>query len=109
MVFSDQRKILDILRNFAHFFAHESCGFCTPCRAGTQNIAHMLDRIEVQSVHPNVQRDLQELAQLLHVTSHCGLGQTAASALSDYMQQRPQEFAKLCNSETLPVFLRAQP
>lgn len=109
MVFSEQRKILDILRNFAHFFAHESCGFCTPCRAGTQNIAHMLDRIEVQSVHPNVQRDLQELAQLLHVTSHCGLGQTAASALSDYMQQRPQEFSRLCNSDTLPVFLRAKP
>ena len=35
MVFGRQRDLFDVARNFTHFFAHESCGFCTPCRVGT--------------------------------------------------------------------------
>ena len=34
MIFSRSRDILNILRNYNHFFKHESCGLCTPCRAG---------------------------------------------------------------------------
>ena len=30
-----QRDMFEVARNFTHFFAHESCGFCTPCRVGT--------------------------------------------------------------------------
>jgi [NiFe] hydrogenase diaphorase moiety large subunit len=35
MVFSRERDMFEVARNFTHFFAHESCGFCTPCRVGT--------------------------------------------------------------------------
>ena len=35
MVFDRSRDMFEVARNFAHFFAHESCGFCTPCRVGT--------------------------------------------------------------------------
>ncbi len=35
MVFSRRRDMFEVARNFTHFFAHESCGFCTPCRVGT--------------------------------------------------------------------------
>ena len=35
MVFGRSRDMFEVARNFAHFFAHESCGFCTPCRVGT--------------------------------------------------------------------------
>ncbi len=35
MIFDDTRDMFEVARNFAHFFAHESCGFCTPCRVGT--------------------------------------------------------------------------
>ncbi len=35
IIFNQSRSILDIVKNFTHFFAHESCGFCTPCRVGT--------------------------------------------------------------------------
>ena len=35
MVFGTERDMFEVARNFAHFFAHESCGFCTPCRVGT--------------------------------------------------------------------------
>ena len=45
MVFSAERDLLDVVVNFAHFFAHESCGFCTPCRVGTTQLAMSLDRV----------------------------------------------------------------
>ncbi|HNQ76109.1 MAG TPA: NAD(P)H-dependent oxidoreductase subunit E, partial [Pseudothauera hydrothermalis] len=35
MVFDSSRDMFEVARNFVHFFAHESCGFCTPCRVGT--------------------------------------------------------------------------
>ncbi len=35
MVFDDSRDMFEVARNYVHFFAHESCGFCTPCRVGT--------------------------------------------------------------------------
>jgi [NiFe] hydrogenase diaphorase moiety large subunit len=40
MVFDDTRDVLAVVDNFARFFAHESCGFCTPCRVGTTLAAH---------------------------------------------------------------------
>ncbi len=39
MVFSRERDMFEVARNFTHFFAHESCGFCTPCRVGTSLLA----------------------------------------------------------------------
>ncbi|MEI2622909.1 MAG: NADH-ubiquinone oxidoreductase-F iron-sulfur binding region domain-containing protein [Giesbergeria sp.] len=35
MVFDQSRDMFEMAHGFAHFFAHESCGFCTPCRVGT--------------------------------------------------------------------------
>ena len=37
--------MFEIARNFAHFFAHESCGFCRPCRVGTNLLRDALDKI----------------------------------------------------------------
>ena len=45
MVFGADRDIFEVARNFAHFFAHESCGFCTPCRVGTTIQRNIMDKI----------------------------------------------------------------
>lgn len=103
MVFSHQRDELDILRNFSHFFAHESCGFCTPCRAGTQAIARLFDQIHANACPPNAETELRELSQLLRYTSHCGLGQTAVCALKDFMRQRPERFSTLTTPSRQPA------
>lgn len=107
MVFSRHRHALGILRNFARFFAHESCGFCTPCRAGTQTIVKILDQIHHGVCPPHAERDLRELATLLRITSHCGLGQTAGAALTDVMVHHPQALATPAGHPASAVFLRA--
>jgi [NiFe] hydrogenase diaphorase moiety large subunit len=73
MVFDHSRAHLDIARNFTAFFKDESCGFCTPCRAGCQ----ILQRDLQQPSHRIDTQALRQLAQLVNDTSHCGLGQTA--------------------------------
>lgn len=91
-VFRRGRDLLQVVQNSAHFFAHESCGFCTPCRVGTQLQKKIVDKIA--NDHGTVS-DLEELKQLGHVMqtmSHCGLGHTAANPVLDLLQKFPDAY-----------------
>ncbi|MGR8980198.1 MAG: NADH-ubiquinone oxidoreductase-F iron-sulfur binding region domain-containing protein [Gammaproteobacteria bacterium] len=79
IVFNNSRNILDIAQNFTHFFAHESCGFCTPCRVGTSLLKKQLDKICDGHGSAGDILALEELCRLIKTNSHCGLGQTAAN------------------------------
>lgn len=94
MVFDRRRDMFEVAHNFAHFFRHESCGFCTPCRVGTALISAIMDKI---SMGRGTAHDLDELARLQEVTktgSHCGLGQTAANPVSDTLHKFPSAYAQ---------------
>ncbi len=105
MVFGQQRDLLAIIVNFAHFFAHESCGFCTPCRVGTTLLKNGLDKI---AGGHGTQYDLDEMKRigaLVKRRSHCGLGQTAANPILDGMQRFPQLFEqRLVHRDFVPHF-----
>ena len=85
MVFGKNRDMFDAARNFAHFFEHESCGFCTPCRVGTALVARILDKIADGHGARYEFNELARLHEIIRRTSHCGLGQTATQALHDMM------------------------
>lgn len=104
-VFKRGRDMLQAVQNFAHFFAHESCGFCTPCRVGTQLQKKIVDKIT--NGHGTV-CDLEELKQLGHIMqtmSHCGLGHTAANPVLDMLEKFPDAYQrKLMNLAFEPAF-----
>ena len=90
-VFNHQRDMLDVARQYTHFFAHESCGFCTPCRVGCVQLVDTADRL--MSGHAS-QHDLERLRDtgaLMQRLSHCGLGQTAAHPLLDVLAHFPEQ------------------
>ncbi len=88
MVFDHSRSLLEITRNFTEFFRHESCGFCTPCRAGTVTMCNLLDRFEHnEALKQQSQQSMQELALLMQQTSHCGLGKTAGLPVLNLLKQ----------------------
>ncbi|PSJ17755.1 NAD(P)H-dependent oxidoreductase subunit E [Nitrosomonas supralitoralis] len=92
LVFGQPRDLLTIHRNFAHFFAHESCGFCAPCRVGTQLLKNNLDKIaEGRGTTYDIE-ELKQLSSLIQHHSHCGLGHTAANHVMDSLQHFPQAF-----------------
>jgi [NiFe] hydrogenase diaphorase moiety large subunit len=92
IVFNKSRNILDIVNNFTHFFAHESCGFCTPCRVGTSLLKKQLDKIIDGHGSAGDVVALEEICQLIKNHSHCGLGQTAANPVLSTLQRYPEQY-----------------
>ena len=83
MVFDRSRDMFEVARGFAHFFAHESCGFCTPCRVGTALVVKRLDKLAGGQGSRHDIDVLFELDKLMHGATHCGLGATACNPLRD--------------------------
>ncbi|MDP3864248.1 MAG: NAD(P)H-dependent oxidoreductase subunit E [Rhodoferax sp.] len=83
MVFDRSRDLFEVARNFAHFFAHESCGFCTPCRVGTELVVRQMDKLKRGYGSSADIQVLYELDKLMHGATHCGLGAAACNPLHD--------------------------
>jgi [NiFe] hydrogenase diaphorase moiety large subunit len=105
MVFDASRDMFEVARNFAHFFAHESCGFCTPCRVGTAMLQATMDKI---AAGHGTQYDLAEIDKLdrvLHQSAHCGLGHTACNPTLDTLKRfRPTYERRLKSLDFEPAF-----
>jgi len=105
MVFDESRDMFEVARNFAHFFAHESCGFCTPCRVGTAMLKATMDKI---ADGHGTQYDLAEidmLNRILHQSAHCGLGHTACNPTLDTLKRfRPTYERRLKSLDFEPAF-----
>jgi [NiFe] hydrogenase diaphorase moiety large subunit len=105
IVFGEERDMFEVARHFAHFFADESCGFCTPCRVGTSLLARLMDRISEGRGSQHDLQTLEELAQLLRGASHCGLGESAGKPLLDTLQRfRPAYTRRLIAHGVEPAF-----
>ncbi|NOS75826.1 MAG: NADP oxidoreductase, partial [Methyloglobulus sp.] len=90
IIFNKSRNILDVVHNFTHFFAHESCGFCTPCRVGTSLLKKQVDKIVEGHGSAGDVVALEELCQIIKKHSHCGLGQTAANPVLTTLERYPE-------------------
>ena len=88
IVLSDQDSVRQQALNAMQFFAHESCGQCTPCRVGTQKAATLMNELNWD------QGLLEELCQVMGDASICGLGQAAPNPLRCAMKYFPEEFAQ---------------
>ncbi|WP_051278977.1 NAD(P)H-dependent oxidoreductase subunit E [Chitinilyticum aquatile] len=105
MVFNRSRDMLAVVQNFTHFFAGESCGFCSPCRIGTQLLRQSIDKIMAGHATARELADIAETAQCIKDMSHCGLGQTAANPLLDTIKRmRPLYESRLTSLDFVPGF-----
>jgi len=85
MVLGQHDKARDAALNVMKFFAHESCGQCTPCRVGTDKAAQLM-------AHDVWDREtLEDLAQVMGDASICGLGQAAPNPIRCVLEYFPQE------------------
>jgi len=87
IVLSEKDSAVGAARNLMRFFRDESCGQCTPCRAGT---AKALALIESPKWDLPL---LQELSQVMRDASICGLGQAAPNPVDCVMKYFPHELA----------------
>ena len=85
MVLSDQDRVRDAALNTLKFFAHESCGQCTPCRVGCDRAVELMKQPMWD------QTLLEELATVMEDASICGLGQAAPNPIRCTIKYFPQE------------------
>ncbi|MDG4551406.1 MAG: NAD(P)H-dependent oxidoreductase subunit E [Candidatus Contendobacter sp.] len=105
MVFSHRRDILDGVRNFAHFFVHESCGFCTPCRVGTSLLRDLVTKVHTGHGTRYDLEEMRKLGRIMQVACHCGLGQTAPNPVLDSLDQFPEAWERRLRSTAFePAF-----
>jgi formate dehydrogenase len=85
IVLSQHDRAAAAARNLMHFFREESCGQCTPCRAGTAKA------LELMKAPKWDQPLLKELSQAMMDASICGLGQAAPNPALSVMRYFPHE------------------
>jgi NADH-quinone oxidoreductase subunit F len=78
IVMDDSRKMSWVLNNITHFYAHESCGQCTPCREGSTWMRKISDRIESGSATPQDVQTLEEVAYQIDGKTVCAFGEACA-------------------------------
>jgi NADH-quinone oxidoreductase subunit F len=86
IVFGEQADLVPAVLRIAEFFRDESCGQCVPCRVGTVRQEEALHRLASGKTNGNELAVLSDLAQVMRDASICGLGQTAASAVTSAVE-----------------------
>ncbi|CAN7713985.1 MULTISPECIES: NAD(P)H-dependent oxidoreductase subunit E [unclassified Caballeronia] len=105
MVFDRSRDMFEVARNYAGFFAEESCGFCTPCRVGTALVVKSMDKLAAGRGSRHDVDLLCSIDKLMHGTTHCGLGGSACNALHDTIVKfRPAYERRLKSLHFEPAF-----
>lgn len=102
MVFSKQRNLLEIIKNFVQFFVNESCGCCLPCRAGNIVMEEQMNYIlSGHAAMIDLDR-IKEWSQIISPSSRCGLGQTCTNPLITSMESFPELYkSKVQEHESL--------
>jgi [NiFe] hydrogenase diaphorase moiety large subunit len=106
MIFDRTRDLLEMVRNFAQFFVHESCGFCTPCRVGTTLLKTLVEKVYQGHGTINDLKEMEQLSHIIKTSSHCGLGMTAANHVTDTLKKFSHLYERrLVRGDSLaPVF-----
>ncbi|MCG8569499.1 MAG: 4Fe-4S binding protein [Spirochaetes bacterium] len=103
VILDNDTCMVEIARYYTAFAQEESCGFCVPCREGTQKIIGILDRIiRGKGLDYDIVK-IKTIAQVMYETSMCGLGKEAINpvmSLIKYFENELKEhiFQKKCRA-----------
>ncbi len=114
LIIMDERScMVDVAKFFMEFCMDESCGKCVPCRVGTVQMHHLLDRITNGSATMQDLETLKELCVMVRETSLCGLGQSAPNPVLSTIHYFLDEYkahivdrhcpAEVCTLDQVPV------
>ncbi len=96
VVMGESTAMPEVARHFMRFSVSESCGKCVPCRAGTVQLAQLLDRfVERRASLADLER-LEQLCAMVQGTSLCGLGQAAPNPVLSTLRYFRQEYQAAC-------------
>jgi NADH-quinone oxidoreductase subunit F len=92
VVMDEDTCMVDMARRIMHFYAHESCGWCIPCREGTSWLRKMLDRFHAGYGRPEDIDLVGDLAKNMLGRTFCPLGDAAALPTISIVTKWRKEF-----------------
>jgi bidirectional [NiFe] hydrogenase diaphorase subunit len=103
VILNDTRCVVDLARFFMRFCSDESCGKCTPCRAGTRQALQILGRICCGEGGVSDLGRLEELCRLMGETSLCGLGRAAPTPVLSTLRWYRDEYLSHIRERRCPA------
>jgi len=91
MLFNSSRSMYHVLHNYLEFFSEESCGQCTPCRVGCQQLLKGIEAIKRGDKSAEYLHNLMGLTETMRLTAKCGLGQSVANSFSSIVTNFKEE------------------
>jgi [NiFe] hydrogenase diaphorase moiety large subunit len=79
MIFNSTRSMYNVLKDYLEFFEEESCGQCTPCRVGCQQLLKGIEAVKKGEKKPEYLEQLKKLARTMQLSAKCGLGQSVTN------------------------------
>ncbi len=102
-VLDDKYCPVAMVLNLVSFFAHESCGWCTPCRDGLPSAAHILEQIEAGKGKMEDLKYLEEITQMVAPgNTFCALAPGAAEPLQSALRFFRDDFEKHIKGQCCP-------
>jgi NADH-quinone oxidoreductase subunit F len=95
IVLDDSVSVPHLLQNLAHFYAHESCGQCTPCREGTNWMHRVVDRIVSGEGRKSDLDLLLDICKHVSFRTICALGDAATGPVKSGVMKFRHEFEAL--------------
>jgi NADH-quinone oxidoreductase subunit F len=92
MVMDDSRDMVWALNNLNEFYAHESCGQCTPCREGAQWMRKITDRIVAGGGTEKDPATLKNVADNIAGKTICAFGEACSWPTQSFLAKFPEEF-----------------
>ncbi len=90
-LFNSSRSMYNVLHNYLDFFTEESCGQCTPCRVGCQQLLKGVEAVKRGEKNSKYLDELVKLAKTMKRASKCGLGQSVGNAFGSIVENFKEE------------------
>jgi bidirectional [NiFe] hydrogenase diaphorase subunit len=103
IVMDETSSMVDVARFFMEFCRDESCGKCIPCRAGTVQMHHLLDKIMKGVGTMDDLALLEDLCDVVKHTSLCGLGQSAPNPVLSTLRYFRNEYVAKIGGRSRPA------
>ena len=94
MVMYETVDIMESTKNLTEFYKHESCGWCTPCREGTDWLVKIFNRISIGEGRPEDAKLMLDICDNIEGKSFCPLGDAAAWPIQSAIKRFPEDFEK---------------
>jgi [NiFe] hydrogenase diaphorase moiety large subunit len=91
MLFNSSRSMYNVLKDYLEFFTEESCGQCTPCRIGCQQLLKGVEAVKKGEKPASYLDELKKLTQTMKIAAKCGLGQSVANPFNSIVDNFREE------------------